>query len=119
MSPEERANLSSEEQIARLVRQRNAMWRLLDDLSLLVPEELDLEDLVDFEVDTGDSTIVCDLTNLLSRIRTMEQALVDAFDKTRTILGDYYLVEGVNPSTGDEEPTAGAIYRNEKGEPWL
>ena len=84
-------SMTPDQQIERLVRQRNALWELIDEFSF------SLED---------------------------QEEGARLYDQVRKIVGNTYVVEGVNPATGDtllvhEMPKASGPYVRAAGKSWL
>ncbi len=87
-------SMTLDQQIERLVRQRNALWKLIDKFSF------SLED----QEEGGPAARL--------------------YNQARKIVGNTYVVEGVNPATGDtlpahEMPKISGPYVRAAGKSWL
>jgi hypothetical protein len=89
-----------QEQIERLVRQRNALWSLLENFSLRY----------------GDAERDPDPNEVLRK------AAADLWDQTAEIVGNTFVEEGINPATGDRlsplPPLKALPYLRAAGVPW-
>ena len=103
-------NMTPEQQIERLVQQRNALWKLLEEFSLAfgIDDELpdpSSEDLPEPEIcldKNGDIQIT--IPNLHNSFREGREEAGLLWNKANEIVGNTYLVEGVNHATGDVDP---------------
>lgn len=101
------ADMTEREQIERLVRQRNELWRLIDKFVTnhgddgcgngLRSEDRDVE----VRVEEKEEEIVIRIANPLKQLSDVRVAAEKLWNECRTIVGNTYLVEGRNPYTGD------------------
>ncbi len=103
-------DMTPEQQIERLVRQRNALWRLVEEFALthgddsedgLRPEDPDYA--VDVEEDDDGDVVIRLRNNPLDTVRELRRAAGRIWDDCDKITQDAYWVEGVNPAVGEDE----------------
>lgn len=122
--------MTLEEQVKRLVGQRNALWRLIDgfvsnfaptNLKTWVREDEDLYE-AEVELDEDDGAITVTLPVIGVKLREVRIASDQLYKDAEKIVGNTYEVEGYNPRTGDlnasDEPKGYELYVDGAGEPW-
>jgi hypothetical protein len=99
--------MTPDEQIARLVSQRNALWKLIDVLAMDYGYNPDYKDIDKDDPDHRPKT-------------KATLAITRAADQAEKIVGNTYIVEGFNPRTGEVEESGGAFkpYQRNKVKPW-
>lgn len=103
-------DMTPEQQIERLIEQRNALWRLLHGI-MLSDKHDEARDLCESLRNLTDEA-----TNLAKRMEEMigeedpDKADVE-WAKVEEIVGNTYIVEGVNHATGDVEREVGLYTR--------
>jgi hypothetical protein len=124
------AEMSEREQIERLLRQRNELWRLIDELIRKhgSHEErsdfLQENDLPTVECEIEDDQIVISVANTLENLSSVRFDIDQLAEASEEIVGNTYVVEGRNHQTAETNPdnannSAFALYVNVEGGWWL
>ena len=132
MSDRTVAEMSEREQIQRLVSQRNALWRLIDELiskhgSHEEEERSDFlqnGDLPTTECEIEDGKIVISVKNTLENLSSVRFDIDQLIQASEEIVGNTYVVEGRNHQTAETNPdnasdNAFTLYVNAEGGWWL
>lgn len=106
------AEMSEREQIERLVRQRNALWRLIDELIRKHgsgDERTDFlkeEDLPTADCEIEDGLIVVCVSNTLDNLSSVRFDIDELADASEKVTGNTYVIEGRNHQVGETNPDA-------------
>jgi hypothetical protein len=95
-------DMTPEQQIERLIEQRNALWRLIDKFAMEHGDERNGLRSGDGEytVDESDDAVTVRFSGL-ERLKEVRLAAGALWDRCRDIVGNTYVVEGVNHRSGD------------------
>ena len=112
-------SMTPEQQIERLVRQRNALWRLLDRFVLAYGDDESGDGLRQgdrhaddgVEVEAGPDGLIIRVRNPIDRVREFRRAVAALWDHCEEIVGNTYVVEGANYATGDIDRDTGLYTR--------
>ena len=124
------AEMSEREQIERLVRQRNRLWRLIDELirkhgsNEERSDFLRESDLPETRCEIEDGKILISVENTLENLSSVRFDIEQLAEASEEIVGNTYLVEGRNHQTAETNPdnandSAFALYVNVEGGWWL
>jgi hypothetical protein len=108
------ADMSLEEQIQRLVNQRNELWRLLDSFSFefggnageggsWMRDDDYVSPEARVEVD-DDGTVVVEIKSNMEGLCAVRNAAEKLWHQARAIVGNTYVVEGYNPHVDEALP---------------
>jgi len=134
------ADMTPEQQIERLVRQRNALWRIINEfVSDFAPttegstekddwvrddEDGNLES-ADVSFDAEDGSITVRFPVVGAKLREVRIAAERLFDEAEEVVENPYVFEGYNPRTGERYdkddarmPKGFEPYLRSAGEPW-
>ena len=118
-------DMTPEQQIERLVQQRNALWKLLEEFSLefgvddKLPDPSN-EDLPEPEIcldKNGDIQIT--VPNIHNLLRNGREEAGLLWNKANEIVGNTYAIEGVNHATGDVDSIDFPKARDPSRDPYL
>lgn len=108
------SDMTLEEQIRRLVNQRNELWRLLDEFSFefgghvgdggsWMRDDDYVSPEASVEVD-GNGTVIVKIKSNMEGLCETRNAAEKLWHQARAIVGNTYVVEGYNPHTDEALP---------------
>ena len=104
------AEMTEREQIERLVKQRNDLWALIDELIKKHGSDEDRKDflqdgdLPEARCEIEDGQIIVCVQNTLESLASVRCAIDELIKLSEGIVGNTYMVEGRNQQVGENNP---------------